>query len=188
MGAGMPQTNPWKTLSSRIAYSNPWMSVREDEVIRPDGNPGIYGVIETRIATGVVALTPDGEVYLIGQYRYTTDTYSWEVVEGGSDEGETAIDAAKRELQEEAGLVAERWTQLGGEVHISNCISSEVGFIFLAERLTEVPASPDGTELLEVRRMPLRDAIAMADSGEMTDALSIIALYRAERFLAKRVE
>ena len=68
MGAGMPQTNPWKTLSSRIAYSNPWMSVREDEVIRPDGNPGIYGVIETRIATGVVALTPDGEVYLIGAH------------------------------------------------------------------------------------------------------------------------
>ncbi len=128
----MNRANPWKTLQSKVTYQNAWITVREHDVIRPDGKPGIYGVVETRIATGVVALTDSHEIYLVGQYRYPTNEYSWEIIEGGSDPQETALDAAKRELKEEAGLMAASWEPLGSEIHLSNCHSSEVGFLFTA--------------------------------------------------------
>ncbi|HOE65615.1 MAG TPA: NUDIX hydrolase [Candidatus Hydrogenedentes bacterium] len=178
--------NPWKTLSSKPIYRNPWFSVREDQVTRPDGRPGIYGVVETRIATGAVAVTGDGEVYLVGQYRYPLDCYSWEVPEGGAEEGEDPLTAIQRELREEAGIVARTWTPLGGAIHLSNCISSETGYVFLAEDLTETDADPDETELLCVRKVPFAQALAMVDANEITDAVSIIALLRADRYLRSR--
>ena len=179
----MGTQNPWKTISSRKVYSNPWMSVREDQVIRPDGQNGIYGVIDTRTATGVVALTREHEVYLVGQYRYPTDVYSWEIVQGGADENEDPLTACKRELQEEAGLIAETWTPIGGEIHLSNCISSEKGYLFVAEGLSETEASPDGTEVLQLKKMPLSEAVRMAVSGEIVDAVSVIGILLAEKWL-----
>lgn len=182
----MSTENPWKTLESRLVYSNPWISVREDQVIRPDGQNGIYGVVDTRIATGVVALTPDRDIYLVGQFRYPTKMYSWEIIQGGSDEDEEPLAACKRELQEEAGLVAKEWTPLGGEIHLSNCVSSEKGYIFVAEGLSETQASPDGTEVLQIKRVPLREALRMAQSGEIVDAMSIIGIFLAEKWLQDR--
>ncbi len=178
------ERNPWKTLSSELKYQNPWISVREDRVIRPDGNPGIYGVVSAKVATGTVALTPEGSVYMVGQYRYPINRYSWEIVEGGAEINEDPILAAQRELREEAGLTAREWQPLGGAVHLSNCFSSEVAYLYLARGLEHVPRQPDGTEVLEVRQAPLRDVLRMVDSGEITDAMSIIGLFRAERFLA----
>jgi 8-oxo-dGTP pyrophosphatase MutT (NUDIX family) len=179
----MGTENPWKRLESRTVYTNPWMSVREDRVIRPDGREGIYGVVQTRVATGVVALTPQLEVYLVGQYRYPTQVYSWEIVQGGADEGEDPLAACKRELQEEAGLVARSWRPLGGELHLSNCISSETGYVFLAEGLMPTEASPEGTEQLQVKTVPLREAVRMSVSGEIVDAVTLIGLFLAEKFL-----
>jgi 8-oxo-dGTP pyrophosphatase MutT (NUDIX family) len=175
--------NPWKTLSTEVKYRNPWFSVREDQVIRPDGKPGIYGVVETRIATGVVALTPLYEVYLVGQFRYPTNMYSWEIPEGGTDGNEEPLAAARRELQEETGLTAARWSPLGHELHMSNCISSERAFLFLAQELTQSHAEPEGTEVLAVRREPLAQCLRMIASGEIVDALSIIALLHIARRL-----
>lgn len=175
----MPPPNPWKTVSSRVVYENPWIKVREDQVLRPDGQPGIYGVVDTRVATGVVALTPAREVYLVGQWRYPFDAYSWEIVEGGADEGEDPDHAIRRELQEEAGLVAASWRPLGGEVWLSNCFSSEVARLYVAEDLSEVPAAPDGTEELAVMKVPLAEAVRRVTSGEIKDAMSVIALMRA---------
>jgi len=180
----MSQENPWKTLGSKLIYKNPWITLREDSVIRPDGNPGIYGVVESKIATGVVALTPDNEVYLIGQYRYPTKHYSWEIVEGGSEPGEDPFDTIQRELQEEAGLVAESWIQLGDEYHLSNCFTAEIGMLYLARGLSVVPVNPDPTEVLTVRKVRFSEAIAMVDSGEIKDGVSIVGLLRAERYLA----
>ena len=117
------EENPWTTLGSKIVYKNPWITVREDKVIRPDGKEGIYGVVDTRIATAVVALTPEQEVYLIGQYRYSMNEYTWELIEGGSDPGEDPKNTAIRELREEAGLVAGEFIQLGLDVHVTNCHS-----------------------------------------------------------------
>lgn len=182
-----PPPNPWTTLSTRLVYENPWLRLREDQVLRPDGQPGIYSVIDTRVACGVVALTPEREVYLVGQWRYPFDAYSWEIVEGGTDhDDEPPIVAARRELQEEAGLEAARWTELGPEVHLSNCFSSEVARLWLAEDLTEVPASPDGNEQLEIRKVPFDDALGDVAAGRIQDAMSVIALMRAQALLATR--
>jgi 8-oxo-dGTP pyrophosphatase MutT (NUDIX family) len=178
-----PFANPWQTCESKIVYENPWISVREDQVIRPDGQPGIYGVVDTRIATGVVAMTPDREVYLVGQYRYPTDRYSWEIVEGGADRGEDPLEAAKRELAEEAGLIAQTWRVVSDKIQVSNCISSEFGVVYLATDLTETQPNPDGTEKLQLRRVPLAETLRMVDTGEITDAISIIGLLTTERLL-----
>lgn len=182
----MSEENPWRTLESREVYKNPWIRVREDQVIRPDGAPGIYGVVETRIATGVVVLTPDGQTVLVGQYRYPTENYSWEIVEGGADHGEDPLVAIKRELKEEAGLIARHWEVLGDEVHLSNCFSAERAWLYLAEELEQTTSSPEGTEVLQVRTVPFDEAIRMVERGEIKDAMSIIGLLRAERALAQR--
>jgi 8-oxo-dGTP pyrophosphatase MutT (NUDIX family) len=173
--------NPWTTQSSRVVYDNPWITVREDAVVRPDGADGIYGVITTRVATGVVAVTDDDRVVLVGQWRYPLRRYSWEIVEGGTDDGETPEQAAARELQEEAGLVADHWEPLGGPVHLSNCFSAEEGRLFVARGLTEVGADPDGTEELARRWVSVDDALARVDDGTITDAMSVVALLRYAR-------
>lgn len=182
----MSEQNPWKKLSSREVYRNPWIRVREDEVIRPDGKRGIYGVVETRIATGVVALSDDNQVYLVGQYRYPTDEYSWEIIEGGAEESETPLAAVQRELREEAGLEAAWWMQLGEECHLSNCFSAERAYLYMARGLRQVGAQPDGTEILQVKCLPFSECMAMAERGAIKDAMSLLALHRAERFLIGR--
>lgn len=177
------ERNPWTRKESHIIYQNPWLTLREDRVVRPNGREGVYSVVETRIATGVVTLTPDYETWLVGQYRYPTESYSWEIVEGGADEGEAPLTCIQRELREEAGLLAGCWTSLSGSIYLSNCISSEVGYLFLAEELVETEPEPDETEILQLCRVPFGKALAMADHGEITDAMSIMGLFMAERYL-----
>lgn len=187
--AGPPQdlpveASPWQTLTSRQVYANAWLTVREDLVLRADGSPGIYGVMQPRrVATGVVALTDAGEVWLVGQFRYPTDVYSWEIIEGGADPHEDPLAGARRELREEAGLEAADWRLLGGEVHLSNSLTSERALIYLARGLREVEATPEVTEVLRLARVPLARALALVDQGAITDAVSVIGLLRAERLL-----
>ena len=182
----MTVKNPWQRLGSKLIYSNPWITVREDDVITPGGRPGIYGVVETRIATGVVALTEAGEIYLVGQYRYPVDEYSWEIPEGGSEVGEDPMVTAKRELREETGLEADSWEPLGGEIHLSNCFSSERGFLYLARGLHQGAAEPDHTEELQVQKIPFVECLAMVDRGEIKDSLTVIAVLRPARLLGMR--
>jgi 8-oxo-dGTP pyrophosphatase MutT (NUDIX family) len=170
------EKNPWTTLSSREVYRNNWITVREDQVLRPDGLPGIYGVVQARLAVGVVALTRDQKVVMVGQYRYPVDQYSWEIVEGGAEDGDTALMTAQRELREEAGYEAEMWTPLGSEIHLSNSFSAERAVLFVAQNLRPVPAAPEPTEQLQVRQVVLADALGMIDSGEITDAFTIMGL------------
>jgi len=133
-------------------------------------------------AFGVVALTEDGDTFMVGQHRYTLDLYSWEIPEGGGAKTETPLEAAQRELREETGITAARWTYLG-EAHLSNSATDEVGCLFLAEDLTFGEAEPDVTEDLQLRRLPFAEAVQMALSGEISDALAVIGLLRAERYL-----
>ncbi len=170
--------NPWRRLDRRRVYQNPWIEVVEDSVVRPDGEPGIYGVVRFRNrAVGVVALEPPDRVLLVGQYRYTLDAYSWEIPEGGVPEGEDLRAGAERELAEETGYRARVWRELL-RVHTSNSVTDEVGAVFLATDLLPGEARPDGTEEIAIRWLPLAEALAMIDRGEITDALSQVGLLR----------
>ena len=176
------QNNPWQTHATRAIYDNDWISVREDDVTRPDGNPGIYGVVSMKNrAVGVVPLHKDGTVTLVGQFRYTMNEYSWEIPEGGCPDTELPIHAARRELREETGLIAANIEPLGGEIHLSNSVCDERGYLFLAMELEAGDANPEGTEELQLRRVPLKEAVAMALRGEITDGLSVLGLLLAQQ-------
>lgn len=169
------QGNPWLTVASERVYDNPWISVREDRVVRPDGEPGIYGVVHYKnVAVGVLPVE-DGHTYLVGQYRYPLDRYSWEIPEGGCPEGEEPLRAARRELREETGLEARDWRRLG-EAHLSNSVADEYAVWYLATDLVPGERRPGGDEVLEVRRVPLDEALQMALDGRITDALSLVAI------------
>jgi 8-oxo-dGTP pyrophosphatase MutT (NUDIX family) len=178
-----PTHNPWQVESTRLVYDNPWIRVREDQVIRPDGQPGIYGVVEFRNwAIGIVPVTAEGDTFLVGQFRYPLNHYSWEIVEGGGPAGQSPLVSAQRELREETGLTANRWTYLG-ELALSNSVTDEIGCVFLAEDLSFGEAEPEGTEQLEIRRVPLEQAYRMAMTGEIADGLAVIGLARAWHYL-----
>lgn len=175
--------NPWRVRGSRAVYANPWISVREDQVLRPDGQPGIYGVVQFQnYALGIVPVTGALETVLVGQWRYPLGVYSWEIPEGGGALTLPLLESAQRELAEETGIVADLWTDLG-PLHLSNSVTDEVGAVFLAQNLTFGQAHPEGDEVLAIRRLPLPEAWQMALDGRITDALSIVGLARAVHFL-----
>ena len=167
--------NPWLTLGSEKVYDNPWISVSEDKVVRPDGEPGIYGVVHYKNKAVGVLPVEDGHTFLVGQYRYPLQTYSWEIPEGGCPEGEDPLKAAQRELREETGLEARNWRMLG-EAHLSNSVSNEHAVWFVATDLIHGEQHPEGNEVLEVRRVPLEEALRMALDGRITDVLSLVAI------------
>ena len=168
----------WKKLSSKTVYENDWLQVREDHVINPRGGENQYGHVRFKcLAVAIVPIDEEDHTWLVGQHRYTLDEYSWEVPMGGAPLAEEPLAAAKRELREETGLSAERWTEIL-RVHTSNSVTDESGIAYVAEQLTEGETDFDETEVLEIRRLPLVEAIRMAQSGDITDAISVAALLR----------
>ena len=174
----MTESNPWTTHSNDIVYDNPWIRVTHRKVTTPTGTDGIYGIVHFKnLAIAVIPIDEHDHTWLVGQYRYGTDHYTWEVPEGGGLLDETPTDAARRELREECGLHAEH-LELLMTAELSNSVTDERAHIYLATGLTAVDAEPDDTEVLELRRLPVDDAIAMAMNGQITDALSLMALLR----------
>jgi 8-oxo-dGTP pyrophosphatase MutT (NUDIX family) len=178
------EINPWKKLGTKKIYRNPWFSLREDQVISPGGEKSIYGVIETSPAIAVVPITKNLETYLVGQYRYPLNLYSWEIPEGGANFDESNLAAAKRELKEETGLYAEKWTYLNS-LYTSNSITNEIGYIFLAEELISGESEPEHTEDLTVKVVPFLEAYQMVLDYEIKDSLAIIGIMRAHEHLKK---
>ena len=169
---------PWLRRSRRIAYENPWITIWHDEVSRPDGSPGIYGLVHfANLAVGVVVLDEDDRVLLVGQHRYALGEQSWEIPEGGVPAGETPIDGMKRELREETGVEASEWRELV-RLHLSNSVTDEAGVVYLARGLSHGTSEPEPTERIEVRWVAFDEALAMTVDGRITDAMSLIGLQR----------
>ena len=177
----LPTPNKWKTVSGRPIYENPWINVREDKVITPSGTNGIYGVVHFKNkAIGIVPLDEEMNTWLVGQWRYSLNEYSWEVPMGGGPNEDDPLLSAKRELLEETGLKAQRWENLG-RIHTSNSVTDEEGFMFLAQELTQHEAQPDETEDLQLWKLPLSEAVEMVLDGRITDALSMAILLKTAR-------
>ncbi len=165
--------NPWKKLDSKNIYENPWIKVREDQVINPNGGQNIYGVVGFKnLAIGIIPVDEFGNTWIVGQYRYTLDEYSWEIPMGGGPIGINALESAKRELKEETGLLADHWKCIM-RIHTSNSVTDEVGYVFLATGLELDDPDPEETEKLEVKKLSLGEAYKMVMRNKITDSLSI---------------
>lgn len=164
--------------SRRVAYQNPWITLWHDEVTRPDGSPGIYGVVHfENLAAGVVAFDDEDRIVLVGQHRYTLDRDSWEIPEGGVPREETALAGIQRELREETGLEATDWRELC-RLELSNSVTDEQAVLFVASGLSYGIASPEPTESIALRWVPFDEALAMTLDGRITDMMSVVAIQR----------
>lgn len=172
--------NPWKILSEKEVYENPWIQLTEYSVINPSGGKGIYGKVHFKnLAIGILPLDAQMYTYLVGQYRFPMDQYSWEIPEGGCPLGTAPLNAAKRELEEETGLTAQSWDVLL-EMDTSNSVTDEHAIVFLAWDIEKGIASPEETEELEVKRVPFEEAYRMVEDGEITDSISVAAILKVK--------
>jgi 8-oxo-dGTP pyrophosphatase MutT (NUDIX family) len=179
--------NPFKTLSKKVAYDNKWITVTHDDIITPAGTAGIYGKVHFKnYAIGIIPIDAEGNTYLVGQYRYVLNEYSWEIPEGGGLLENDILEAAKRELQEEVGLCAEKWTQIA-TLNTSNSVTDEIGLVFIAQELSATEAAPDDTEQLQIKKLPLSEAFEMARDGRIKDALSLVALLKLQLLMDKKL-
>lgn len=177
------QYNPWKIVSEEVKYDNKWIDVTEYSVINPAGNQGIYGKVHFKnIAIGILPLDHEMNTYLVGQFRFVLDAYSWEIPEGGGPLEEDELLSAKRELKEETGLIAGEWTELQ-RMHLSNSVSDEGAVLFLARGLVQEEAMPEETEQLVIRKLPFAEAFKMVLKGEITDAMAVAAILKVQLLL-----
>jgi len=175
--------NPWMIRGQKEVYDNPWIRVTEYDVINPGGGQGIYGKVHFKhLAVGVIPIDEQWNIWLVGQYRFTLDQYSWEIPEGGGRMDEDPLEAARRELLEETGLVAGEWTKIS-TLHLSNSVSDELGYIFLARELRQFSPEPEETEQILVRKIPFSEAVDMAESGKITDSRSVTAMLKVQTLL-----
>ncbi|NCI50761.1 NUDIX hydrolase [Sediminibacterium roseum] len=176
----MMEKNPWVINGEKTVYDNPWISVTEYDVLNPAGNKGIYGKVHFKnTAVAVIVLDDEQNTWLVGQYRFTLNRYSWEIPEGGAPYGTSPLEGAKRELMEETGLHASNWRLLFN-MHLSNSVSDEIAFIYLATGLTQHAAEPEETEDLAVQKIPFNRALSMVENGTITDSMSVAAILKVQ--------
>lgn len=176
--------NPWKILSSREVYDNTWIRVTEYGVINPSGGKGIYGKVHFKnLAIGVIVLDIHLNTYLVGQYRFPTEKYSWEIPEGGCPMNMQPLEGAKKELLEETGLIANSWEKIL-EMDISNSVTDEHAIVYLAYDLEQHKPSPEDTEQLEIRKLPFDEAYLMVEEGKITDSISVAAIMKVKLMIA----
>lgn len=177
------EENPWTKVSTKEIYSNPWIKVQEDQVIRPSGNKGIYGkVLFQNKAIGIVPLDEHNHTWLVGQYRYTLEEYSWEIPMGGGALDVPLLESAQRELKEETGISAKKWNNIM-RIHTSNSVTNEEGFVFLAQDLSYGETEFEETEVLSIKRVSIEKALSMVMNNEITDSISVAGLLKVALML-----
>lgn len=178
-----PESNPWTVKETTTPYSNPWIEVKHHQVLNPAGNSGIYGVVHFKnLALGCVPVDEAGHTWLVGQFRFPLNKYTWEIPEGGGPLQADPLQSIQRELEEECGLIAKKWTLLQ-TMDLSNSATTEHAMLWLAQDLELGSAEPEETEQLQIKKLPLREAFEMVHSGEITDSLSVVALLKLEYLL-----
>lgn len=179
-------TNPWQTHSVEEVYDNPWITVSHREVTAPTGADGIYGLVHFKnTAIAIVPIDSEGNTWLVGQYRYTLNQYTWEIPEGGGAAHEDNLSVAKRELREETGIEASKWSPLL-ELHTSNSVTDEYAVGFVAQGLSFGDSEPDDTELLQINKVPLATAVDMAMDGRITDGLAMACLMKIQLLIDRK--
>lgn len=172
------EKNPWQVIGEKLVYDNPWIKLTEFKVITPAQQEGIYGKVHFKnIAIGIIALDENNNTYLVGQYRFPLNKYSWEIPEGGCPEGTDPLLAAQRELKEETGLSASNW-ELILTMELSNSVSDEVAIVYLATGLKEGKAAPEDTEQLSILKMPFNEVFQWVMEEKITDAISVAAILK----------
>lgn len=184
-------SDAWATRNSKVIYKNSWIQIHEDEIVRPNGSSGTYGVVKTRGGVGVVVTDKLHEIFLVAQYRYPTNTYSLEIPKGAFDAfdgSETPLDAARRELREETGITARRWEQMA-TVHTMMGYSDDTVHLFFASDVQVGESSPDAEEDLTCIRLPfsritnaIKDGISIRGRlFHLSDATSIAGILMAKQ-------
>jgi 8-oxo-dGTP pyrophosphatase MutT (NUDIX family) len=174
--------NPWKILNDKKVYANQWIDVTEYQVLNPAGGEGIYGKVSFKnIAIGIIPLDEQLNTWIVGQYRFTLNDYSWEIPMGGGPKEDDPLLSAKRELKEETGISADTWACIL-KTHTSNSVTDEMGMVYQATGLSFGEQELEDSESdLKIRKIPLIDALAMVENGEITDAISQTGLFQVAR-------
>lgn len=179
--------NPWKTISKKIHYESAWIRTEEHEVINPAGKPALYSMTHFKnIAVAVIPLDDENNTWIVGQFRYPTQSYEWEVCEGGCPEGTDPVETAKRELIEECGIMAEYLTPVL-EMQLSNSATDEISYTYIARGLSMTNNNPEESEQLTVRKLPFIELFEMAMNGAIKDALSVASILKVNELLKKEV-
>lgn len=177
------QTNPWQVIDASPVYSNNWIELTHYNVINPSGGKGIYGKVHFKnIAVGVIPLDKDLNTYIVGQYRFALDLYSWEIPEGGCPLSEEPLHAGQRELKEETGLYAANWIKILN-LHLSNSVSDEYCVVYAATGLSQQESSPEETEQLDIKKIPFDELYQMVQKGTITDSISVAAVLKLKLML-----
>lgn len=175
----MKSHGPWQIVAEKQAYSDPWVQVRKDDVIRPDGQPGTYTVVNVKPGVSVLALDDDYHVYLTEEFHYGVGRVTIETVSGGIEPDEGALATARRELQEELGIEAGQWTDIGVcDPFTANVVSPTR--LFVARQLTFGQQAPEGTELIRCVKMPLSEAVQRVVANRITHAPSCLAILKTK--------
>lgn len=180
----LPQgSNPYSVLSSELIHQRPYVRFYKDMVhVREVDKDYSYMAVDDSV--GIVALNGKGEVVLVGQWRYPIKEYHWEIPAGMSEAGESPLENAKRELMEEAGVSAAKWTVLGSYQMDASKMRQQ-NTLFLAEDLTVGDNAPMEDEKIERLWLPLDEAIRLVEAGEIRDGLTVIGLLKVQAFLQK---
>ncbi|MFY8184811.1 MAG: NUDIX domain-containing protein [Bacteroidia bacterium] len=170
--------NPWVTKSSEVVYESAWIKVHKNDVLNPAGKDALYSYVEFKnLAIGILPLDENNNTWLVGQFRYPTNSYSWEIIEGGGNPEQEPVESAKRELKEEAGIIANDYKELM-RMHLSNSATDELAIVFIARDLSFAEAEPEESEVLQLKKVHISEAYEMCLKGEITDAISVAAIYR----------